>query len=81
MQFEFSSFLGNAALKHSPSKKKLSARTRATSVTDSGAPANYDQLAASQESGNLQRPCNKTQNHLAIFDFGNFCFFQQHFAT
>ena len=42
----------NAALKHSPSKKKLSARTRATSVTDSSAPANYDQLAASQESGN-----------------------------
>nr|CAH0105452.1 unnamed protein product [Daphnia galeata] len=38
------------ALKHSPSKKKLTARTRATSVTDSAAPANYDQLAISQES-------------------------------
>ncbi|XP_057373688.1 phosphatidylinositol 4-phosphate 5-kinase type-1 alpha-like isoform X5 [Daphnia carinata] len=38
------------ALKHSPSKKKLTARTRATSVTDSAAPANYDQLATSQES-------------------------------
>ncbi|XP_045031615.1 phosphatidylinositol 4-phosphate 5-kinase type-1 gamma isoform X2 [Daphnia magna] len=38
------------ALKHSPSKKKLTARTRATSVTDSAAPANYDQLAVSQES-------------------------------
>ncbi|KZS16288.1 Phosphatidylinositol 5-phosphate 4-kinase [Daphnia magna] len=37
-------------LKHSPSKKKLTARTRATSVTDSAAPANYDQLAVSQES-------------------------------
>ncbi|XP_046648867.1 phosphatidylinositol 4-phosphate 5-kinase type-1 alpha-like isoform X8 [Daphnia pulicaria] len=37
-------------LKHSPSKKKLTARTRATSVTDSAAPANYDQLAISQES-------------------------------
>ncbi|XP_057373690.1 phosphatidylinositol 4-phosphate 5-kinase type-1 alpha-like isoform X6 [Daphnia carinata] len=37
-------------LKHSPSKKKLTARTRATSVTDSAAPANYDQLATSQES-------------------------------
>lgn len=55
----------NSALKHSPSKKKLTARTRATSVTDSAAPANYDQLAISQESGNLHRPSKQAYNHLA----------------
>ena len=60
----------NAALKHSPSKKKLTARTRATSVTDSAAPANYDQLATSQESGNLQRP---SQSQLAIKLLSEIC--------
>ncbi len=41
-----------AALKHSPSKKKLAVRTRATSAADGGAAAYpEDGFTASQESG------------------------------